>query len=260
MPGAATPAVLLACAVALGAPAFAGTLRGGIVGGREVAPHSRPYVASLQRGREHVCGGVLVRARWVLTAAHCEVAGNLGAFRVVLGAHGLRAPEPTQQAFALARAVPYPLYDAQRDTHDLQLLKLNASARLTPAVRPIGLPGRNRALRPGLLCHVTGWGDTTGRHTRPAALMEAAVVIRARDACNASWRGALTRDMLCASADAGGLRGVCAGDSGGPLLCRGRLQGLVSFSSSLCGDPHFPDVYTRVSTFVSWIRDVLQHF
>ncbi|XP_076975669.1 serine protease 57-like [Tamandua tetradactyla] len=260
MLGATSPAVLLACAVVLGAPAFGGTLRGGIVGGREVAPHSRPYMASLQLGQEHICGAVLVQRRWVLTAAHCEVAGNLSAFRVVLGAHALHEPEPTQQAFTLARAVPYPLYDARLDTHDLQLLKLSAAAQLTPAVRLTSLPGRNCALRPGLRCQVLGWGDTTGHSSPPVGLMEARVVIEPRGACNVSWRGALTQDMVCASARTGDRRGVCGGDSGGPLLCGGRMQGVVSFSSTLCGDPRFPDVYTRVSTFVSWIRDVLQHY
>ncbi|KAK7803877.1 hypothetical protein U0070_020094 [Myodes glareolus] len=42
-----------------------------IIGGREVAPHSRPYMASLQKDGSHVCGGVLVHPKWVLTAAHC---------------------------------------------------------------------------------------------------------------------------------------------------------------------------------------------
>lgn len=42
-----------------------------IIGGREAVPHSRPYMASLQKAKSHVCGGVLVHRKWVLTAAHC---------------------------------------------------------------------------------------------------------------------------------------------------------------------------------------------
>lgn len=43
---------------------------------------------------------------------------------MVLGAHNLHAAEPTQQVFRITRVVPYPLYDAQLDIHDLQLLKV----------------------------------------------------------------------------------------------------------------------------------------
>lgn len=47
-------------------------------------------------------------------------------------------------------------------------------------------------------------------------------------------------------------------DSGGPLVCRNRAHGLVSFSGLWCGDPKTPDVYTQVSAFVTWIWDVVR--
>lgn len=42
-----------------------------IIGGTEVTPHSRPYMALLTLVNGDICGGALIEDRWVLTAAHC---------------------------------------------------------------------------------------------------------------------------------------------------------------------------------------------
>nr|XP_010600175.1 serine protease 57-like [Loxodonta africana] len=211
------PAVLLTYRMVLGAPVFAGSLHNSsrIVGGHEVVPHSQPFMASLQRDKKHIHGAVLVQPCWVLTAAHCEVP---------------RQAEPTWQVFTIERAVPYPLYNPQLDTHDLQLLKvaeLNTLAQFTSSVCRMPLPGWNCALHPGTRGQVIGWGDTTGSED-PSGSTDG-------DSCGHRGAGCLQ----------------CIVDSGGPLLCQGQLHGLASFSSTLCGDPHLPDVYTRISTFVS---------
>ena len=48
------------------------------------------------------------------------------------------------------------------------------------------------------------------------------------------------------------------GDSGGPLILKGNssdediLLGIVSWGEG-CADPRYPDVYSRISYFASWI-------
>lgn len=46
---------------------------------------------------------------------------------------------------------------------------------------------------------------------------------------------------------------ILQGDSGGPLAIGNLLVGVVSYGTGVCGIG-VPDVYTRVSLFVDWIR------
>jgi hypothetical protein len=48
-----------------------GSQRAQIIGGQEVLPLSRPYMASVSFEGQHHCGGFLFRAHWVVSAAHC---------------------------------------------------------------------------------------------------------------------------------------------------------------------------------------------
>ncbi|NXE56927.1 TMPSD protease, partial [Casuarius casuarius] len=46
-------------------------ISGRIVGGKETSASKWPWQVSVQYGPVHVCGGTIIDAQWVLTAAHC---------------------------------------------------------------------------------------------------------------------------------------------------------------------------------------------
>ncbi|XP_004067879.2 duodenase-1 [Oryzias latipes] len=217
-----------------------------IVGGRDAAPHSRPYMASLQVRGQHICGGALVREDFVLTAAHCDLPIP---FTVVLGADLLQENEPSRQTFRVLRSIPHPNYNEL--SNDIMLLKLDGRARLTPEVQVI--PLKSGTVGPASQCITAGWGDIGDNRTIANRLQEVDVTILAQRTCRQRWGNVrVLRSMVC-GVGARSFQGFCSGDSGGPMICDGEAAGIVSFSGRRCGDPSTPDVYTRISSFRSWI-------
>lgn len=54
----------------------------------------------------------------------------------------------------------------------------------------------------------------------------------------------------------GGLKGVCNGDSGGPLMVNGVQVGIVSWTKRPCADPKHADVYTFTVYYLDWIKSI----
>ena len=57
-----------------------------VVNGQDASPHSWPWQISLRVRGGHICGGSLIKADWVLTAAHCVYRNpNPSGYTVVVG-------------------------------------------------------------------------------------------------------------------------------------------------------------------------------
>ncbi|XP_028041354.1 trypsin-3 [Bombyx mandarina] len=228
-----------------------------IIGGRPAPPGKWPWqVAVLNRFKEAFCGGTLVSLRWVVTAAHC-VRRRL---YVRLGEHDLLLRNYGELEMKVTEAVVHPRYDPDTVINDVAMLRLPTSARPDLGHGIACLPNTHQSLPPHTSCIILGWGKkrpTDVHGTR--VLHEAQVSTIQQGVCRRSyWQYAITDDMVCAGR---GRRDSCAGDSGGPLLCRDRsnryvLQGITSFGDG-CGKRGKYGIYTRTAGYVTWIKDVM---
>ncbi|NXD70729.1 PRS57 protease, partial [Eolophus roseicapillus] len=237
-----------------------GTQGSRIIGGKVVAPHSQPFMASIQMDGQHVCGGFLVWPKWVMTAAHCLIprTNSHPHPRHSSGATGQGEPEGSQQVFSITESIAHPHYNPRSVNNDIRMLKLNRSATLNQYVKRIRLPSPHIDLKPGTVCYVLGWGDTSNYGDQPSELMETNTTIVKRSLCRTLWRGKVSSNMMCGASRNATLQGVCAGDSGGPLIFKKKVYGIVSFSGQRCGDRRYPDIYTKISNYIDWVHRTVQ--
>uniref|UniRef100_A0A8C0GZQ3 Peptidase S1 domain-containing protein n=1 Tax=Chelonoidis abingdonii TaxID=106734 RepID=A0A8C0GZQ3_CHEAB len=217
-----------------------------IIGGWEAQPHSRPYMAFVKIEKGGHCGGFLIRKDVVVTAAHCNC--NLGTITVVLAAHNVSRQEPGRQEIWVRRRIPHPEYNDETLGNDIMLLQV-----LPPSYHPtpydLTLLRARQKVKPGTRCSVAGWGLTSSDPEKTSdVLMEVELPVKEDEFCRLYFgREYNYKSMLCA--------GDMRGDSGGPLVCDGVAQGIVSWDFK---DQSPPEVYTRLSHFIPWIKKMMK--
>ncbi|XP_051007492.1 trypsin-4 [Acomys russatus] len=221
-----------------------------IVGGYTCPKHSVPYQVSLNDGTGHQCGGSLISDQWVLSAAHCYKRR----LQVRLGEHNIHVLEGGEQFIDVQKIIRHPKYNKDTLDNDIMLIKLKSPALLGSRVSTVSLP--RSCASAGAWCLVSGWGNTMNLiGTYPARLQCLEAPVLSASSCRSSYPDMITRNMFCLGFLEGG-KDSCDGDSGGPVVCSGEIQGIVSWGTG-CAMKGMPGVYTKVCNYLSWIEETM---
>ncbi|XP_021965716.1 trypsin alpha-3 isoform X2 [Folsomia candida] len=183
-----------------------------IVGGTEATRGEFPWIVTIQVG-SHICGGSIVNANWIVTAAHCAD------------------------------------YAANRSTYanDIALMRLSSPFTFGTYVRAANLPASGAGVSGNLV--VCGWGTTSQGGSLSALLLKVTVPFVNTATCQQAYGSQIVPGMICAGT---GGRDSCQGDSGGPLHSGTTLVGIVSWGYG-CAVAGYPGVYASVPYYRNWI-------
>ncbi|RZF43228.1 hypothetical protein LSTR_LSTR009032 [Laodelphax striatellus] len=237
-----------------------------IVGGRAAKLRAWPWMAligynSMSKPQWN-CGGTLVNARHVVTAAHCILNKRLTVVRLGELDYNTIDDKANHVDIPVEKAFSHPQYNPSRRLSDIGIVKLREAARFNADVQPICLPS-SAELRSknvdGLSLFIAGWGSFGYKSNQyPSQLYEAQVDVMSNQECASAYAkiraSSIDETVLCAG---GSTTDSCQGDSGGPLMIpikkNYHLIGVISYGHK-CAEPGFPGVYTRVTEFVDWIQ------
>ncbi|XP_028041987.1 serine protease snake-like [Bombyx mandarina] len=245
------------------------------VGGEDAERAEFPFMALLGFGpsaeeAQWLCGGSVLSARYILTAAHCISEPRLGPLKyAALGILKRSDPPEIWQRHTLAQVIPHPDYASPSKYHDIALLKTEKQIIFNVNVVPACLySGVNSKRIDPTRALALGWGYLGPRERLADVLQKVEVSEFTTEECLTQYPehrhlldGFDNSTQMCYG-DHDTPHDTCEGDSGGPLIlheseagCARAVFGVTS-SGVACGDAG-AGLYTRVEPYKPWIESIV---
>ena len=264
------------------------SVRGQLEGGTYATQGQFPYmvqVGVLSNGRPQVvCGGVIIRLNWVLTAGHCVI--TLGGLRqhvyIVAGDIKRRGNHQDRRLVHANRVFPHRqllvnedgFWDAARNIngkYDIALVYFNQEIPVNPSINvfpaSVTEEGNCNFIRPrdhGTKCRVMGWGNTISEMgdleggSVPSQILKYG---RVKTIDEESEQFSPNHHIVVGDGrnrKRGNRRLPLKGDSGGPLVCRNERKEERLCGIGVKGQTRVYEVFMRLETFGEWMRTTIR--
>ncbi|XP_031838671.1 chymotrypsin-2-like [Nomia melanderi] len=226
-----------------------------IVNGENAKAGEIPYQVSLQnKGSSfHFCGGSVLNENYVITASHCVSGKTASQIKVVAGTIDLSKPGSEHNVLKIIMHEKYNSLDSW--INDIALLKVEKPFVKSKLISFVPLVSENDVVNPNEVATVSGWGRLRQGGPTTIHLQRVNILIANQEYCTLMYKkhGYKIYDSHVCAYDPSVEKGSCNGDSGGPLMVKGKLVGLVSWAMG-CALTDYPTVYTRVASHLDWIK------
>ncbi|XP_054084641.1 serine protease 1 [Zeugodacus cucurbitae] len=228
---------------------------GRITNGKDAAANQFPYQVGLSLktpSGTSWCGGSLIGANWVLTAAHCTDTAT--SVQVLLGST-VRTRPAVSFTVSKSDIIVHPRWSRITARNDISLIRI-PTVSYTAAIQPVALPSiaSSYSTYEGDSVIASGWGRTSDSSNAVASKLQYAIMTVISNAQCKKTYASVSASNICI-ATTGGVS-TCNGDSGGPLvLASSNVQvGLTSFGSKAGCAKGYPAAFTRITSYLDWIK------
>jgi len=232
---------------------------GRVIGGTQATKGQFPFVVSISRRDQHICGGFIYNDRWVVTTAKCVYDKPQTELKVTVGALSLITPDPEEQIITILTIEKFSLYDPLVSSkHDIALIQLSRPIVFGPTAQPIRYDEIDELALPWD-AKIVGWGATFEGGI-PATRLRWGPIDNLMDDCRSYGLDEYIQNfMICAGSDAGTVS-PCQYDEGTPLIQNANYGGVpeeivvgIMAKNQGCVDLSVPSIYTRLATYYSWL-------
>jgi len=231
-----------------------------IVGGQQTEVLEYPWIVILADDFGGFCGGTLVAAEWILTAAHCI---SVRVKKVIIGEHDkLNPTDGNRKVLTPEQIFTHEQFGGDLTyANDIALIKLKEKVDLN-TFTPACLPAKGTSFV-GRTAYAYGWGSIFASGPSSTFLQDVALPVVSFETCKSTMdpAGAYTilSGMLCAGGKAG--EDGCQGDSGGPLTVPDETTGqhyLIGDTSwgYGCGQAGLYGVWGDVAFYRDWLTGI----